>query len=45
MLVGDITVVNFALPLWGQEGGIRKDDSADELPKLTSHHGRCHTSH
>ena len=45
MLVGDITVVNFALTLWGQEGGIGKDDSADELAQLTSHHGRCHTSH
>jgi hypothetical protein len=45
MLLGDITIANFALTLWTQEGRVSQNDSADELAELTCRQGRSHTSH
>ena len=45
MLLDDIALMNFALPLGAQESRVRQDDRANGRGPLTRDYGRSHASH
>jgi hypothetical protein len=45
VLLDDIALVNFALPLRAQEGGVGQDDRANGRGDLARYQGRSHASH
>gem|GEM_PF-4878756 len=45
MLLDDIAVTNFALPLWANKGRVSEDNAFYALGHLTRDYGRGHASH